>query len=302
MKEFIKLETDPCDVIRLFPDLITSTSSTASSMIPTPTSSIIASSMANASLPKLENRDLENGLLALIDYLVNIRFKLKTKMALELQTKSHTNQQQMSILSVIDTTLLKCYLQTNDSLVASLLRLNNCYLEESEKTLKKYEKYCELVILYQTKGHHKKALQLLKDQAEVPNSSLFGHERTIQYLQNLGKEHKQLIFEFAGWVLEKYPEDGLRIFTEEEIEPEKLARAEVLDYLLKGHKSLVIPYLEHIIHTLNETRQMFHNILIQQYREQIDYIKLDSKTSPTRSEKYVCCFHFSFTIYSIIYH
>ena len=51
------------------------------------------------------------------------------------------------IFQVIDTTLLKCYLQTNDALVASLLRLkdNNCHLVEAERVLKKASKFTELV-------------------------------------------------------------------------------------------------------------------------------------------------------------
>lgn len=77
--------------------------------------------------------------------------------------------------------------QTNDALVAPLLRLNNINLSEAEKTLKKYQKYNELIILYQTKSQHKKALQLLQKQADEPDSCLKGHERTVQYLQNLGK-------------------------------------------------------------------------------------------------------------------
>lgn len=266
MAEFTKLETDPYDVIRLFPDLLPSGT-------PTSANSLL---LQSAALTKLENRDLENGLLALIEYLVNVRYNLKKKVAAE-------SPDSKLLLSAIDTTLLKCYLQTNDSFVASLLRLNNCQLEESEKTLKKYEKYGELIILYQTKGHHKKALALLKEQAELAGSSLSGHERTVQYLQHLGNEHKQIIFEFASWVLEKYPEDGFKIFTEDIHEIENLPRAEVLDYLLKGHKTLVIPYLEHIIHVWNEQRPMFHNILIQQYREQINHIQLEA--SPSRSEK-----------------
>ena len=50
--------------------------------------------------------------------------------------------------------------QTNDALVAPLLRLkeNNCHVVECEKVLMKNKKYNELVILYQTKGLHKKGL------------------------------------------------------------------------------------------------------------------------------------------------
>ena len=50
--------------------------------------------------------------------------------------------------------------QTNDALVAPLLRLkdNNCHVVECEKVLIKSKKYNELVILYQTKGSHRKGL------------------------------------------------------------------------------------------------------------------------------------------------
>jgi hypothetical protein len=71
--------------------------------------------------------------------------------------------------------------------VAPLLRLNHCHLGETEKTLKKHQKFSELIILYQTKGLHRKALELLQKQAEHPDSTLRGYERTLQYLQHLGQ-------------------------------------------------------------------------------------------------------------------
>lgn len=55
---------------------------------------------------------------------------------------------------------------------------------------------------------------------------------------------------------------------------------QVLDYLLKNHKSLVIPYLEHIINVWNETKPIFHNILIQQYRDFLSEITQEIKSSP----------------------
>lgn len=220
-------------------------------------------------LPKLEGRDLENGLLALIDYLTVVRCVVAPKLK-----------------TVTDTTLLKCYLPTNDSLVAPLLRLNFVHFEESEKTLKQYKKLVELIILYENKGHHRKALQLLQAEADKPNSSLAGHERTVKYLQRLGNENKALIFEFADWVLKIHPEDGLKIFTDDIGEIENLARAEVLDFLLKNHRQLVVQYLEHIVHVWNESKPIFHNILIQQYRERIDKLRAELQTtSPSGSEK-----------------
>lgn len=206
MKEFAKLETDPCDVIRLFPDLLPEDTMTSTLKLP----------LAKTAMPALVDKDLELGLVALTNYLTEVRYNLKHK------KESASTKNSNYLLSIIDTTLLKCYLQTNDSLVASVIRSNHCHLEESEKTLRQYQKYGELIILYQTKGHHKKALQFLQSQADIHGSSLAGYERTIQYLQHLGNEHRQLIFEFASWVIDKHPEDGLRIFTEDIQEVENL--------------------------------------------------------------------------------
>lgn len=98
---------------------------------------------------------------------------------------------------------MKCYLHTNDALVAPLLRLNYCHLAETERTLKKHGKYNELIILYQTKGQHRRALELLQSEGSV--------ERTITYLQHLGAENMGLILDFADWVLSKSPEEGLKV-------------------------------------------------------------------------------------------
>ena len=48
--------------------------------------------------------------------------------------------------------------QTNDALVAPLLRLkdNSCHVDESERVLKDAHKHSELVILYEKKGLHNK--------------------------------------------------------------------------------------------------------------------------------------------------
>lgn len=99
-------------------------------------------------MKKLTDKDLENGLLALIDYLVEIR----SLVGKALPGAKPFGRNPKTLLSIIDTTLLKCYLETNDSFVSSLIRLNNCHLEESEKILKNYKKFNELIILYQTKG------------------------------------------------------------------------------------------------------------------------------------------------------
>jgi len=255
MKEFLNLGTDPYEVIRLFPELLPQQS---------------RGSQELEQRPKLQDRDLENGLLALIEFLTEVRHKLMGDSKVNTKSDKQNNINHKStqqLLQIIDTTLLKCYLQTNDALVAPLLRLNHCHLGETEKTLKKHQKYSELIILYQTKGLHRKALELLQKQAEYPDSTLQGYERTLQYLQHLGKDHINLILDFAGWVLDANPEEGLKIFTEDIAEVEQLPRPKVLDYLLRTHKDLVIPYLEHVVHVWEDSNPIFHNALVHQYRE-----------------------------------
>lgn len=101
MREFIKLETDPCEVIRLFPNLF-------------PKDSIVSklnpSALAKSNLPALEGKDLEMALLALIEYLTEVRFNLLRQMQ-NAEQKNIKNSNYL--LSIIDTTLLKCYLQVS---------------------------------------------------------------------------------------------------------------------------------------------------------------------------------------------
>ncbi|KAK2588320.1 hypothetical protein KPH14_004337 [Odynerus spinipes] len=282
MDLFLELGTDPYEVIRLFPDLVT----------PATSSHELSDSAPN--LPKLQDHDLEKGLSELILYLVYVRHRLIG----DTNTKDKDNSKERNImesekkltaaateqlLKIIDTTLLKCYLQTTDALVAPLLRLNHCHLAEAEKTLLMHQKYPELIILYNTKGQHRKALELLEKHAKENDSSLKGTERTIQYLQHLGKDHMDLILKFASWVLEEDPEQGLRIFMEDIQEVENLPRPKVLDYLLRCHKDLVITYLEHVVRVWEDTNPLFHNVLIHQYKEKC-LASMNENATPAEKE------------------
>lgn len=68
MKEFIKLDTDPYDVIRLFPDLL-----------PTPPEPDYQSG--------LTEKELEEGLQALIEYLTEVRHKKQTSASINASGK-----------------------------------------------------------------------------------------------------------------------------------------------------------------------------------------------------------------------
>lgn len=263
MDIFFELGTDASHIIGLFPDLLPQDYRNQLEY-PNP-------------LPSLDGIKLENGLLALIEYLTQVRHTLMGDLnknlpqAQAIVDGGTTIKSKRQLLQIIDTTLIKCYLRTNDALVASLLRLpdNYCHVEETERALKQYEKYGELIILYRCKGMHETALELLDRQAHKEDSPLKDHDRTIQYLQHLGKEHLSLIFRFSKWVLQEYPVDGIRIFTEDMSEIECLPREQVYNYLLEVAPKLVIPYLEHIIWQWDDHSPLFHNALVLQYQEQV---------------------------------
>ncbi|XP_076002792.1 vam6/Vps39-like protein isoform X1 [Genypterus blacodes] len=267
MQVFAKLGTDPTHVIGLYPDLLPS-DYRKQLHYPNP-------------LPTLSGAELEKAHLALIDYLTQKRSHLVKQLndsdpstTSPLMEGTPTIKSRKKLLQIIDTTLLKCYLHTNVALVSPLLRLenNHCHIEESEYVLKKAHKYSELIILYEKKGLHQKALQVLLDQSTKANSPLKGHERTVQYLQRLGMENLGIIFEFSPWVLKICPEDGLKIFTEDLTEVETMPRDKVLNFLKEGFKELAIPYLEHIIYVWDEKGPEYHNVLIQLYLERVQVL------------------------------
>ena len=274
---FLKLNTDPSQVIGLFPDLLPED---YRSKLEYPTKP-----------PKLEGNDLETGLFCLIDYLLEVRRNLANASKAPVGSdEAMVTSKNNHLKSIIDTTLLKCYLQTNDALVAPLLRLpdNNCHLEEVEKALKKHHKYNELIILYQNKGLHKNALELLHRQSKKADSPLSGFKRTVQYLQHLTAEHLDLIFEYAEWVLKQYPEEGIKIFTDDAVvDMELLPRQEVVDFLQKINGDLLIPYLEHLIFVWNDTTPAFHNTLIHKYREKVRILLSEFKSNQTEIEELV---------------
>ncbi|XP_065183462.1 LOW QUALITY PROTEIN: vam6/Vps39-like protein [Sycon ciliatum] len=247
-----------------------------------------------AAPPVLVGSELDKGLGFLADYLKGKRNALskQTKETPATDEQKRAHEEILHVWEVIDSTLLKCYLKINDALVRPLLRLkdNCCHLVECERVLQNREKYEELVQLYQNKENHKKALDLLLRHGQKSSGTLRGYEPTIRYLQHLGANRLELIFEYSKWILRASPEDGLRIFTEDSPEVESLPRDKVLAHLESVAKSLVIKYLEHIIIYGQDTSAVFHNRLITLYRERIEAILMEKTAaggaeSPDEADK-----------------
>ncbi|KAG9303112.1 hypothetical protein G9A89_005070 [Geosiphon pyriformis] len=167
---------------------------------------------------------------------------------------------------LVDTALLKSYMITNDGLVGSLLRVpNHCNVGESEGLLLERKKYKELVDLYHGKGLHRKSLELLKMLGQAKEGPMKGTFYSIIYLQKLGIDHFDLILEFASWVLEANPAEGMEIFIDDHPEVKNLPRDRVLKYLEQLSPDLCITFLEHIINELGDQTSNFHNKLIMAY-------------------------------------
>lgn len=94
-----------------------------------------------------------------------------------------------------------------------------------------------------------------------------------------------LILEFAKPVLDDNAADGLRIFTDDLHEVEQLSRPRVYDFLLKSFPVLVIPYLEHVVHIWEDTNALFHDALVNQYREKAVSTSEDESTRKSMREK-----------------
>lgn len=148
---FWELKTDPTQVIGLYPNMLSDDSNIVLQYPQTP--------------PKLKGVVLDKALKALSDYLTNWRHKLDSilRSSSSDAISARDLQRYEMIYEIVDTTLIKCYLQTNPMLVSNLLRLpNKCNFEQTEKALKKEKKYEDLVILYQNRGKHKQALAFFK--------------------------------------------------------------------------------------------------------------------------------------------
>ncbi|KAI1284922.1 Vam6/Vps39-like protein [Halotydeus destructor] len=132
--------------------------------------------------------------------------------------------------------------------------------------LQRYSKYKELTILYERKGLHKKALDLLKMMSTQSSSLLAGPKPTVDYLKHLGADHLKLIFEYADWVIQRHPSDGLEIFSDDfRYKTGHLPKDKVVAYLESKDETLAILYLE--LQNENESTRKLEHTLIDKYIE-----------------------------------
>jgi len=164
---------------------------------------------------------------------------------------------------IVDTALFKSYLAIRPSLLGPLCRIDNwCEVSEVEQVLRGREKHTELIFLYHGKGMHDKALSLLHEMSANEKSIRDKLGPTITYLQKLGPDQLDQIFDAAHWLFAIDPDMAFEVFTSEEHE---LPRHDVADYLEGIDPYLCVRYLEYLIHDRDETSQMLHERLAELY-------------------------------------
>ncbi|RMZ99504.1 vam6 Vps39 isoform X2 [Brachionus plicatilis] len=202
---FQKMKTDPSHLIAFFPGLLPD--------------GYRARLNLDDYYQSFEPKELEDGVAGLIDYLQFKRNEfLKTDdLALSLEPLIDGRpviRKKISLLEIIDTTLLKCYLISKESLVQFFLRRdpNFLHLEESERLLNQHNKTNELIILYEKKEAHEKALNLLLTESSKSNSSLSGLKHLVNYMKKIGTKNLALVFKYGKSVIETDYHWGLKIF------------------------------------------------------------------------------------------
>jgi len=114
------------------------------------------------------------------------------------------------------------------------------------------------------------------------NSFVFLRNSKILFL---GPTHINLILRFADELFDINPQDCLKIFTADTNESESLDRNTILNYLQEKGTNLVTPYLEHLIFSLEDKTEEFHNTLAILYKDL--YMKLHTQLNLTHSEDVV---------------
>ncbi|XP_030636772.1 transforming growth factor-beta receptor-associated protein 1 [Chanos chanos] len=185
-------------------------------------------------------------------------------------TEVRETTQGLCSCQIIDTALLKLYLEQEKSEELNLLvsSPNDCALNICVPDLEFHKRFFTLGLLYQSKGQHVNAIQtwvniVEDDCADKTQSDVYQHiVNTLALLQ-----HKDVIWQFADWVLQRDQEAGIQIFTKHTDE-NMFAPEEVFSFLTKYPTALVC-YLEFLIYELKSQEEKHHTLLATTYVAQI---------------------------------
>ncbi|KAJ2200838.1 Vacuolar morphogenesis protein 6 [Coemansia sp. RSA 1807] len=201
-----------------------------------------------------------------------------------------------AMAQVVDTTLLKVYLECSPGLLGPLLRVKNyCDVEQSEGLLLEHKRYLELVDLYHGKGLYRNALQLLQKQGMASDSgSLHGTYATVRYLVRLPADQFELILEYVRWPLqsgisrmqdrsvhdspssneddEDWPAPTTvvtMVFADDRPAAEAFPRPQVASFLRQTSPELVVLYLNYVFETWHDETSILHDEMVTAYLDML---------------------------------
>lgn len=267
MAFFKNLNVDPILVISLYPGML---SSAYDEMFVHP-----------VIMPTLSERNLIKALDALIDFL-EVRRKEYNDSPSRLDSTNQTDWELTTDVSIIiDSVLLKaCVKAKRNTEITALLSIpNSCHASECSQFLQAHQRFKDMVLLYKGKGEHEKALGLLKTFGEEIDErkahDLMGPSQTINYLSKLGARYIDIILHFSKWVLARYPEEALKIFTAKREPGDNLPAESVLLHIksvLSGNmdtislkQKIITHFLEYAVLDRGDTSNELCNELIYQY-------------------------------------
>ncbi|THH09023.1 hypothetical protein EW145_g2303 [Phellinidium pouzarii] len=179
---------------------------------------------------------------------------------------SLTPEQLTRFAQIVDTALFKAYLIVRPGLLGPLCSVANwCEVAEVEEVLMEREKFSELVSLYRGRKMHGKALSLLRRLSDKETDAEDKIRSTVSYVQKLGPEYLDQIFEATRWIYQHNHDAAFDIFTAELVE---LPRSKVADFLEEDlDPALCAKYLEYLIADREEMSTLFHDRLAELYLE-----------------------------------
>ncbi|KAN0132921.1 hypothetical protein V8E53_009286 [Lactarius tabidus] len=176
---------------------------------------------------------------------------------------SLTPEQLVLCAQVVDTALFKSYLAVRPGLLGPLCRRDNWYeVAEVEEMLAARGKFSELIDLYNVRKMHSRALELLRQLGEKEADLKDRLVPSITYLQRLGPDHLDTIFQHSRWIFDENPEMALEIFTSEEA---PLPPQQVANFLESVNPKFCARYLEFLIEECHEESSIYHDRLAELY-------------------------------------
>ncbi|KAJ1891571.1 Vacuolar morphogenesis protein 6 [Kickxella alabastrina] len=203
-----------------------------------------------------------------------------------------------AMAQVVDTTLLKVYLECSPGLIGPLLRVkNHCDVEQSEGLLLEHKRYAELVDLYHGKGLFRNALQLLQRLGKtLEHGSLHGTYAIVRYLLRLPADQFELVLEYARWPLqvgmsreqstrthagsdsdsamdaEDWPSSSSivsMVFADDRPAAEAFPRPRVSAFLRQMSSRLVVQYLNYVFEMWSDQIAVLHDDMVAAYLDML---------------------------------